>query len=148
MSLLDPFADLTRLRQQVERLVDESGAPGGTPARAQESRRVWRPAVDVFEDADSLTLLVDLPGADRQSLDVQLTGEELVIRGERRWSAPEKGACTHSERPYGQFQRVFRIGLPLQSDAVEASYKDGVLTVRLPKVEAVKPRKVEVKAEG
>src|SRR5579862_3662793 len=118
MSVLDPFADLTRLRQQVERLVDESGAPGGapygpgTPARAQESRRVWRPAVDVFEDADSLTLLVDLPGADRQSLDVQLTGEELVIRGERRWSAPEKGACTHSERPYGQFQRVFRIGLP------------------------------------
>lgn len=140
MALFDPFADMTRLRQQIDRLVDDA-----TPAaRAPEQARGWRPAVDVFEDDEAFTLKLDVPDSDREKLDVQLTGEELVIRGERRWTAPAKGACAHSERPYGQFQRVFRLGVPLQHDAVQASYRDGVLTVVLPKADTVKPRKVPV----
>jgi HSP20 family protein len=139
----DPFADLTRLRQQIDRMMDE----GGTPGKPREGGRVWRPAVDLFEDADALTLKLDLPDVDRQKLEVQITGEELVIRGERPWPPPQKGSCVHSERPYGQFHRAFRLGVPVQSDAVEANYKDGVLVVRLPKTENVKPRKVEVRTE-
>jgi HSP20 family protein len=141
MSVYDPFADVSRLRQRIERLFDESTSQSG---RAQETGRVLRPPVDLFEDEDVLVLRVDLPGIDQSKLDIQLTGEELVIRGERSWEAPEKGACVHSERPHGQFHRGFRIGVPVQHDAVQASYKDGVLTVTLPKAETSKPRKIEV----
>ncbi len=114
MTMIDPFADFTRLRQQIDRLVDES-APA---SRNSDAGRLWRPAVDLFEDDEALTLKVDAPEVDRESLDVQLTGEELVIRGERKWSNPEKGGCVHSEQPYGAFVRTFRIGVPVQHDAV------------------------------
>lgn len=144
MRVVDPFADVSRLRQQIERMFEEA-APG---ARAAEGGRVLRPAVDVVEDADALTVEVDLPGIDHGTLDVQLTGEELVIKAERKWTAPENGACVHSERPYGQFHRSFRLGIPLQADKVEARYKDGVLKVRLPKAEVLKPRKVQVRTES
>jgi len=144
MAVFDPFADLTRLRTQMERMIDDS-APA---TKNHDNNRVWRPAVDLFEDADALMLRVDLPDVDREKLDIQLAGEELVIRGERRWVAPEKGACVHSERPYGAFQRAFRLGIPVQHDAVEATYRDGVLTVRLPKAETIKPRKVVIRTES
>ncbi len=145
MTVFDPFADLTRLRQHIDRLVDEA-APAHSASG--ERSRVWRPAVDVFEDEDGLTLKLDVPEAERASLDVQLSGEELTVRGERKWSQPEKGGAIHSERPYGQFHRAFRLGYPVQADAVQATYRDGVLTVRLPKAEAVKPRKVSVQVDG
>lgn len=145
MSVFDPFADLTRLRQQIGRMIDESQQAQG---QRQEGGRVWRPAVDLFEDEDALALKVDLPGIDRETLDVQITGEELVVSGERKWEQPEKGGCVHAERPHGRFHRVFRVGLPLANDRVQASYKDGVLLVRLPKAEAVKPRKIAVSVEN
>ena len=144
MTMFDPFADLTRLRQQIGRMVDEA-APA--PQRREESR-VWRPSVDVFEDSDAFTLKLDLPEIDNSTLDVQLTGEELVIRGERKPSLPAGGTLVHAERPHGRFQRAFRLGVPLQHDAVQATYREGVLTVRLPKAETVKPRKVAVQIEA
>ena len=144
MSIFDPFADLSRMRQQLDRMRDEAHQPSG----AQEGGRILRPAVDLFEDADALTLKVDLPEANRETLDVQLAGDELVIRGERRWTPQQGVACVHSERPYGQFHRVFRLGIPVQGDRVEASYKEGVLTITLPKAETVKPRKVAVRADS
>lgn len=147
MSVFDPFADLTRLRQQIGRMIDESQQGAGQGQRP-EGGRVWRPAVDLFEDQDALTLRVDLPGIDRDSLDVQISGEELVVSGERKWEQPERGGCVHSERPYGRFHRAFRVGVPLANERVEASYRDGVLMVRLPKAEAVKPRKIAVAVEG
>lgn len=144
MSVFDPFSDLSRLGQQISRLVEERA---GSVERGQEGR-LWRPAVDVFEDAEALTVRLDLPGIDRARLDVQFTGEELVIRGERPWSAPEQGACVHAERPHGQFHRAFRVAVPIQAEAVEAAYRDGVLTVVLPKSEAVKPRKIAVRTDS
>jgi HSP20 family protein len=143
VSMFDPFADLTRLRQQIDRMVQES-AP---QARPEERGRVWRPAVDVFEDEDAVTVNLDLPGVDRETIDIQVTSEELVITGERKWVAPEKGGCVHSERPHGQFHRAFRLGIPVDHEGVQASFRDGVLTVRLPKSAAVKPRKVAIQTD-
>lgn len=139
MTLFDPFADHTRLRSQLDQMFDES-------ARTRESGRVWRPAVDVFEDENAFTLRMDVPGADAEKLDVQLTGEELIVRGERSWAAPDDATCLHSERIYGQFQRAFKLGVPVQSDAVEADFAEGVLKIRIPKAESLKPRKVVVKS--
>mgnify|MGYP001029682272 CR=1 FL=1 len=144
LTLFDPFADVSRLRQQIDRLVDETVRPH----RLQNGGRVWRPAVDLFETEDALQLRLDLPGIDRETLDVQLTGDELVVKGERKWDQEDRSTCVHSERPYGQFHRAFRVGVPVQNDAVEATYRDGVLTVHIPKAETAKPRKIAVKAEG
>ena len=58
-----------------------------------------------------------------ETLDVQLNAEELAVTGQRKWQAPEKGGCVHSERPYGQFHRVFRLGIPLHADRVQATYR-------------------------
>jgi HSP20 family protein len=144
VSLFDPFADLSRLRHQIDRLVDaESRA-----ARPQENGRVWRPSVDLFESNEALTLVLDLPGVSRETLDVQLTGDELTVRGERKPMVPENSTCAHSERLFGQFQRTFKIGVPVQADAVDATYREGVLTVQVPKAQSVKPRKIEVKTDG
>ena len=139
MSVFDPFADMTRLRHQLSRFIDDA-----QPA-ATERERLWRPPVDVYEDQDAVTLQLDLPAVERDSLDVQVTGEELVIRGERKWVTPSSGTVLHAERPYGQFHRAFRLGIPVQQADVSATYRDGLLTVRLPKADTVKPRRIEVK---
>jgi len=105
------------------------------------------PLVNVWEDENALFAEADLPGLDPATLDVFVTeGNQLTIQGERK--APEfKGsAWVRQERPFGRFTRV--IGLPalVDADRVEATYEAGVLRLTLPKSEAAKPRKIEVKA--
>ena len=104
--------------------------------------------VDIYESADEVEVYLDLPGLDRESIDVQLTGENLVVHGERHPMKREGGHFVHVERPEGAFQRSFTLGVPVDADKVQAAYRDGVLTITLPKAETVKPRKVEIKAEG
>jgi HSP20 family protein len=140
MTMLEPFADLARVRNLIDRAFEE------TAAAKTQATRAWRPPVDLFEDENAFTLQLELPGVDREKIEVEVTHEELVIRGERPYVKPEAGNIVHSERVYGQFQRSFRLGVPVQNNAVEAQYADGILTVRLPKTESVKPRRIEVRA--
>ncbi len=142
LAVFDPFADFTHLRRQIDRMVE-----GASAAPTQEGR-IWRPAVDLFEDQDALVLKLDVPEVDRSKLDIQLSGEELVVRGERRWEKPESSTCVHSERPFGQFQRVFRLGVPIEPDGVTATFRDGALTIRLPKKAELRPRKIDVAVDG
>lgn len=142
MTMLEPFADLARVRNLIDRAFEESAAV------KSQATRAWRPPVDLFEDENAFTLQLELPGIDRDKIEVEVTADELVIRGERLYVKPESGNIVHSERVYGQFQRSFRLGVPVQNNAVEANYKDGVLSIRLPKTESVKPRRIEVQATG
>jgi len=143
LTVFDPFADMTRLRRQIERSVEDAMGPGDG-----QSTRVRRPAADLWEDENGFDLVLDLPGVDRESIDVQLTGEELTVKAERQWQRREEAACLHTERPHGEFVRVFRLGMPVEGDRVRAGYRDGVLTVHLPKAEAMKPRRVQVEADA
>ena len=108
---------------------------------------MWGPLVDISESENEVTVWMDVPGVDKQSIDVQLTGETLSVRGERRFERREGQNLLHVERPYGQFLRSFTIGVPIQTDQVQASYRDGVLMITLPKAEVVKPRKIQIQAE-
>jgi len=141
----NPFPEFTTLRDQINRLIDDAAQPRteGGPA---PSGRLWAPPVDVIENENELTLRLDLPGVDLQAIDIQLTGETLTLRGERRFERREGEGYVHLERPYGTFQRSFNLSVPVQADGVRADYKDGVLTVTLPKQEAVKPRKIQIQA--
>lgn len=105
------------------------------------------PLVNVWEDENALFAEADLPGLDPATLDVFVTeGNQLTIQGERKAPEVKGSAWVRQERPFGRFTRV--IGLPalVDADKVEATYDAGVLRLTLPKSEAAKPRKIEVKA--
>src|SRR5439155_1905544 len=143
---LDPFSDVSAVRDRINRLLEEAQAPP-VEGRAPGSRG-WRPPVDIYEDADEVQVYVDLPGLREESIDIQLTGENLTVHGERRQEKREGGHFVHVERAEGAFQRSFTLGVPVNADNVRASYRDGVLVITLPKAETVKPRKVQIEVEG
>lgn len=142
----DPFGfflnEANQLQEEFNRLFGRRSSFAPPVGRAG-------PLVNVWEDDNALYAEADLPGLDPATLDVFVTeGNQLTIQGER--PAPElKGsAWVRQERPFGRFTRV--IGLPslVNADKVEATYESGVLRLTLPKSEAAKPRKIEVKANA
>jgi HSP20 family protein len=105
----------------------------------------WAPALDVHEDKDNFTVRVELPGLKREDIDVSLQEGALVISGERKEEKVSEGTAIHrQERFYGKFQRALTLPEPVAADKVKADYRDGVLTVSLPKTEEAKPRKIDV----
>ncbi len=149
MTVWDPVRDFVSLRDAMDRLIEDSVVrTAGRPAE----RRVGgfcRPAADGWEDGDAIFVQMDLPGVNPDEVDVMYEQDALVISGEfvdRAVGSDEEREWLMRERPCGQFQRRFALNVPLDLDAVSATYNDGVLTLRLPKSEATKPRKIEVKA--
>ncbi len=110
-------------------------------------RERWVPAMEVSETSDAYIVRVELPGVKTDDIEVTLQEDILTIKGKRERSEERKDETIHFvERSYGEFVRSLRIPTDVKVDAVEASYKDGVLEVRLPKSEESKPRRIEVKA--
>ena len=97
------------------------------------------------ETQNEIVVKADLPGVDKKDINIQVENNILTIRGERKSEVEEKDANVYrSERMYGTFQRTFTLSTRIKSDAIRADYKDGVLTISLPKVEEVKPRQIEI----
>ena len=140
----DPF---TMLQTRMNRLFDDVFAD--TPFTS--SRGVWGdrlPSVDLTESAEAIEVEAELPGVSEEDVQVSLDGDVLTIRGEKRSETKtEKKDYHHVERAYGTFQRSFRLPAEVDQDKVEATFKKGVLTVRLPKTERAleRVRKIEVK---
>jgi HSP20 family protein len=110
-----------------------------------EEARAAFPLWNVSEDERSFRVEAELPGFARENLEIQVTGNELRLSGTRESnSAEEKTQVVHRERFTGHFSRTLRIGVPVDADKVEAVFKDGILTVTLPKSEAALPRKIRV----
>lgn len=144
MTRWDPFRDLEALRENVNRLFQESM----TPRREFHTAQAWAPVVDVVEDEEKIIVRAELPGLKREDIDIELTGDTLTIKGERKFENEEKKEnYVRVERAYGEFRRVFNIGVPVDAGGVKAAYKDGILEVTIPKAEEVKPKKVEVAVE-
>jgi HSP20 family protein len=107
--------------------------------------RAWTPALDVQEDKDNYSVSVELPGLKREDIQVTLNDGALVISGERNSEKVADGVEVHrQERFYGKFQRVLTLSAPVAVEKVKAQYKDGVLTVTLPKTEEAKPKQIDV----
>jgi HSP20 family protein len=105
----------------------------------------WAPALDVHEDADSFIIRAEVPGLKREDIGVSLQDGALIISGERKSEKVEEGVEIHrQERFYGKFQRALTLPAPVAADKVKAQYKDGILTVTLPKTEEAKPRQIDV----
>lgn len=144
----DPFEDVVRLQREVNRLFEDNTRVRGRDGGAElASARSWAPPVDIVEDQNEIIVRAELPGLKQEDIDIELTGDTLVIKGERKFEDTErKDNYVRVERSYGAFQRVFTVGVPVEHNGVTASYKEGILEVRLPKSEATKPKKVQVSA--
>jgi HSP20 family protein len=126
------FGRLANLQDELDRLFGSQS-------------RVWAPVLDVQESKDNYIFRVELPGLKREEIDVSLQDATLVISGERKAEKVEEGVEVHrQERYYGKFQRALTLPEPVAADKVKADYKDGVLTVTLPKTEAARPKKIDV----
>ena len=142
----DPFEDLGRLQREMNRLFEES-QPRDLP-RKNGAPSLWAPQVDIHEDENVITVKADLPGVKLEDIDIQLTNDTLTVTGERRFQDEErKSGYVRVERAYGSFKRTFTLGVPVDADKIKASFKDGVLTISLPKSDEIKPKKVQVSAE-
>src|SRR5580698_5455342 len=107
--------------------------------------RPWSPAVDIVETQDALQLKADLPDVKLEDIDVRVENQTLTLSGKRRFEEEEKVKGYHRiERSYGDFVRSFTIPQTVDTEKVAADYKNGVLTVSLPKKDAAKPRQVKV----
>ena len=134
---LDPFSGLRLFEDAVTRLMSEPRA-----------NRPWSPSVDIFETEDALTLKADLPEVKIEDIDVRVEHQTLTLRGQRKFAGEGKAENIKGyhriERSYGEFVRSFAVPSTVDTEKVQADYKNGVLTITLPKKEAAKPRQVKV----
>ena len=105
------------------------------------------PAVDIYETADEYVVMAEMPGCDPQGIDVQFEGGELSITGRvAPREIPQAGWLAH-EFGIGDYHRTFNVTESIETEKIQAEYEHGILTLRLPKVETAKPRKIEVRAK-
>jgi HSP20 family protein len=139
----EPFRNLRDVQSEVNRLFETFA--GRPVAEVSPTGRSWLPAVDLHESKDDLVLRVELPGVREKDVTVSITGDLLTIKGERRWEDEGKDLkFLHMERVYGQFERLIQLPMAVQADKVKAAYRDGVLEIKLPKAEELKPREIKV----
>jgi len=107
----------------------------------------WVPAFDVSETENEIVVKAELPGVEVKDIDIAVTDGLLTIKGERKLEKEDKKENYHRiERQFGSFSRSFNLGQKVKADGIEAAYKDGILTVTLPKAEESNPKKIEVKS--
>src|SRR4051812_47642433 len=134
------FDRLASFRDEVNRLFDFSW-----PSRDTGLFSGWSPALDVSDDKDNLVVKVELPGMKKEEIDLSLHDGVLTISGERKHEHESKeGESFRSERYFGKFQRSVTLPAAVDGNKVNATYKDGILTVELPKAEEAKPKQIAV----
>ena len=140
-----PFRDLVGIQQEVNRLFDDlmtrradTGAEGV----------MWIPAVDVAETGDTVSVKVEVPGVKKDDIKISVTNNVLTVRGEKKMEKETSEENYHRiERVYGSFVRSLELPTVVQADKVKASFKDGVLSIVLPKSEEVKPKEIAIEGD-
>lgn len=131
---------LTQLQSEMNRLFDRWGGDG------RRAQAVF-PPLNIWEVEDALVVEAELPGLDMKDLEIYVTGtDQLTLKGERKETPPQKGMQHRQERGFGKFVRVLTLPIPVDANKVEAKLDNGILSLKLPKHEAAKPRKITVKA--
>ena len=136
-----PFVNLQR---ELDRWFDGTAHSPGNGATCEAA---WAPALEVREEANAYTVQAEVPGVRKEDLQLSLHDDVLTLSGERKQEKEVKeGEVYRSERAYGRFQRTITLPKPVDSTKVSAAYKDGVLTITLPKTDAAKPRSIDINA--
>lgn len=140
----DWFSEVNRMQREMERLLS-AFSPRTTPSRWPSYRTQVYPPLNIYDDGESMIVRAEVPGVDPKTLNVEVTGDTLTLRGERKVPEVSEGASYHRrERDFGQFRRSFTLPDKIDNHKVHATCQDGVLEVRLPHAEETKARKVSV----
>jgi HSP20 family protein len=143
---LAPFKDFERMRREMDRLWD-SFFDGGLRGRTERVGE-WLPSLDVSETKNELVVKAEVPGMDPKDIDISLSDGMLTIKGEKKQEKEEKEADYHLvERSYGSFIRTVQLPKEVQSEKINAAYKNGILKITLPKSEEAKKKEVKIKVE-
>lgn len=143
----DPFKEMTTLQERMSRLFDEAIGRGRRPDEDYITGS-WMPSVDVRETKDGLVIQAEIPGVDAKDVQVSVENAVLSIKGSRTFEKAAEGETYHRvERAYGAFERSFTLPTNVDPDHIEASYKQGVLTLQLHKKEEAKPRSIAIKVQ-
>jgi HSP20 family protein len=135
----DPFREMGGMQEQLDRLWR-----GAYEGRRSET---WLPAVDVFDQPQAVVLKAELAGMDPGDIEIEVEDNVLTIKGERKFEETvDQERYYRVERRFGSFQRSLALPQGIKADDISAGYDDGILTVTVPKVEAEKPKRIEVRA--
>jgi HSP20 family protein len=104
----------------------------------------WTPALDLYQNSDNIVAVVELPGMRKEDIEISLQDGMLVIRGERKDETSSENGATRTERYTGKFRRSVTLPTRVDVNKVNATYKDGILTVTLPKAEEAKPKQIQI----
>lgn len=136
------FGRLFELRDDLDRLFE---SPLAELTRSTQLLGGWAPALDMFEDKDNVVVRAELPGMKKEEIEVSVHDGCLTLSGERKSEQKtDEGSAHRSERFFGRFQRTISLPTPVCVDKVKAQYKDGILSVTLPKAEEAKPKHIDV----
>jgi HSP20 family protein len=137
-----PFRGASSLQEQINRLFNET-----FERRTNEANlTAWAPAVDIYETEQSLVVKADLPDIKPEELDIRVENNILTIRGERKFEKQvNEDNYLRVERAYGSFSRSFSLANTVNVEAIQADYKNGVLTLTIPKREEAKPKQIKVR---
>jgi HSP20 family protein len=139
-----PTRNLASFQDEMNRMFNEFFR-GGSGGEAGWGVRTWAPPVDIYETDEAVVLKAELPGVSKEDVTVEVHQNTLILRGQRRHEAEVKEENYHRvERAYGTFQRSFVLPTMVDQEHVQATYKDGVLELRLPKSEAAKPKRIAI----
>jgi HSP20 family protein len=144
LTQFQPFRGVSTLQDQINRLFSE------TFDRSSEEANLtpWAPAVDIFETEQNLVVKADLPDIKPEELDIRVENNILTIRGERKFEKKvNENNYLRVERSYGSFSRSFSLANTVNTEAIHADYKNGVLTLSIPKREEAKPKQIKVQVE-
>jgi HSP20 family protein len=137
-----PFRQLSEVQAEMNRQFD---SVFGSPATVGSGDRFWAPIGDMWETKGDVVVALDVPGVNERDVNVSITGDLLTVKGERRHQRETNEDGFHRlERASGKFERAIQLPVPVQPDKVKATYRDGVLTVTLPKAERVLAKEIKV----
>lgn len=143
----DPFREMMSLREAMDRLLEESFVRPRRPWRQEVTPEApLRLPVDVYTTPEEIVVVASLPGLLPEEVDITIEGDTLTIRGELR-PPLENVEYLFQERPYGHFARSLTLNVPVDVEKAEAVFENGVLTLTLPKKEAVRPKSIKVKTK-
>jgi HSP20 family protein len=140
----EPLRGMSDIQGEVNRLFDSFfGRPSAVATGS--GPRMWMPVLDMHETKDDVVLNFELPGVTEKDISLSITGDLLTLRGDRTFNRDVKDDNYHHvERAYGKFERSVQLPMAVQAAKVKATYRDGVLEVRLPKAEEVKPKEIKI----
>jgi HSP20 family protein len=141
-----PAREIASLQQGINRLFEDVfSQPGGYDP---DTMGAWRPPVDIVDTAEAILIYVEIPGVEKDDVDIEVKDNVLTIRGERVVdSRIGNGSYYRSERVFGKFGRSFALPAMIRTDSIKAGFKNGVLRISIPKPEEEKPRQVTINVE-